>query len=429
MQRRKSIYKKVLIIVFLLNITAILFLSYFQILGSIPDKISIMVGENENFDFNLPLQANFVVDNVDAISINNEKIPSNKINLDLNKPFSIKSTKLGKYVLNVKLFGIFDFKKVELGVINSMELMPSGSPIGIYVETDGVMVLGTGVINGIDGLNYEPALNKLKSGDYITAVNKHTVNTKSDLIDEIQDCDGKDILIDVRRNGATLQYRITPVKTTSNEYKIGTWIRDNTQGIGTLTYTTKNNKFGALGHGITDVNTSLIMEIDQGYLYSADIMTIIKGKSGTPGELIGVINQNDKNKIGNISQNTAQGIFGTVNSKYNVENDKGYLPIGLKQDVELGPATILSCVDNEIKEYKININKIDMSNSDTNKGMVISITDEELLKLTGGIVQGMSGSPIIQNGKLIGAVTHVFIQDSTKGYGTFIENMINNMEE
>jgi stage IV sporulation protein B len=171
------------------------------------------------------------------------------------------------------------------------------------------------------------------------------------------------------------------------------------------------------------------MQIEQGYLYSADIMTIIKGKKGVPGELIGVINQNDNNQIGSILKNTGQGIFGIVNENYNKENEGVYLPIGLKQDVKLGPATILSCVDDEIKEYGINIDKIDMSNSGTNKGMVISITDEELLKLTGGIVQGMSGSPIIQDNRLIGAVTHVFIQDSTKGYGTFIENMIYNMQE
>ncbi|MDF2472436.1 MAG: hypothetical protein K0R21_218 [Anaerocolumna sp.] len=427
--RRKTMYRKVLMLLFFINLIVILVFSYMQMSRSIPDNIRIMVGENQDFNFNLPIEADLTVDDVDVISVNNKNVSSNQIKLNFNKPFTIKASELGSYTINLKLFGLINFKQIELGIIDSMELMPSGSPIGIYVETDGVMVLGTGVISGVDGLNYEPALNKLKTGDYITAVNNITITNKKELIAVIQDCNGKDLLIDIRRDGLKLQYKIAPVKTANDEYKIGAWIRDNTQGIGTMTFTTKEGEFGALGHGITDIDTSLIMQIEQGYLYSADIMTIIKGKKGVPGELIGVINQNDNNQIGSILKNTGQGIFGIVNENYNKENEGVYLPIGLKQDVKLGPATILSCVDDEIKEYGINIDKIDMSNSGTNKGMVISITDEELLKLTGGIVQGMSGSPIIQDNRLIGAVTHVFIQDSTKGYGTFIENMIYNMQE
>jgi stage IV sporulation protein B len=184
-----------------------------------------------------------------------------------------------------------------------------------------------------------------------------------------------------------------------------------------------------LGHGITDIDTSLIMEIQRGVLYSADIMTIVKGKKDAPGELIGLINQTDKNIIGDIRKNTNQGIFGTVSNTYNLSTKNKYMPIGLKQEIQLGPATILSCVDNTVKEYDIEIEKIDMNSSSPNKGMVIRIVDSELISLTGGIVQGMSGSPILQNGKIVGAVTHVFVQDSTKGYGTFIENMINNLEE
>ena len=184
-----------------------------------------------------------------------------------------------------------------------------------------------------------------------------------------------------------------------------------------------------MGHGITDIDTSLLMEIERGYLYNADIMTIIKGKQGVPGELIGLINQNEDDKIGNIVKNTNQGIFGEINNGFVRANTHDALPVGLKQEIKIGPATILSCVENQIKEYKINIDKIDLNSQSPNKGMVISITDSELIKKTGGIVQGMSGSPIIQNGKIIGAVTHVFIQDSTKGYGTFIENMLNNLSD
>ena len=183
-----------------------------------------------------------------------------------------------------------------------------------------------------------------------------------------------------------------------------------------------------MGHGITDVDTGVLMDIKEGYIYSANIMSIVKGKEGEPGELIGMIRQGSRYKIGEIKNNTNQGIFGMVeNNGMNLLYDRP-LDIGLKQEVEIGKAHILCTVDSEIERFEIEIESIDISNSNHSKGIVIKITDEKLLELTGGIVQGMSGSPIIQNNKIIGAVTHVFIQDSTKGYGTFIENMVNKLE-
>ena len=221
---------------------------------------------------------------------------------------------------------------------------------------------------------------------------------------------------------------VEPIETALREYKIGTWIRDDTQGIGTLTFVTKDHQFGALGHGITDIDTSLLMEVSDGDVYTAEIMSIVKGKNGCPGELIGLINQSDKFRVGTINKNTNQGIFGDVSADSTALNSKTSIPIGLKQDVKLGDAVIRCNVNGVIDDYSIKIEKIDRSNSQFSKGLVLKITDERLLAMTGGIVQGMSGSPILQDGKIIGAVTHVFIQDSTKGYGTFIENMIRNLD-
>jgi len=427
--RKKSIYRRVLILALCINITVLFYFTYRYMDSSVPDSIKIMVGENEKFNFKLPMEGSVTSGDVDVLSVDNKTVPKGLIKLDLGKPFTIKSSSTGNYKIHLKLFGLFNFKEVNLGVIDEKEVIPCGNPIGIYIETDGIMVLGTGVINAADGLNYEPALNKLKTGDYITKINDTTIHNKEELIEEIQHCDGKDIKVTLRRDDKITEYKITPVKTADGEYKIGAWIRDNTQGIGTLTFITKDGQFGALGHGITDIDTSLLMEIERGYLYNADIMTIIKGKQGVPGELIGLINQNEDDKIGNIVKNTNQGIFGEINNGFVRANTHDALPVGLKQEIKIGPATILSCVENQIKEYKINIDKIDLNSQSPNKGMVISITDSELIKKTGGIVQGMSGSPIIQNGKIIGAVTHVFIQDSTKGYGTFIENMLNNISD
>jgi stage IV sporulation protein B len=377
----------------------------------------------------MPFKANIETKDIGVISVNDNRVPSNQIDFDLNQPFTLQSSRTGQYKINLKLFGLFNYKKISLDVIENVELIPCGIPIGISIETDGILVLGNNRITGLDGLNYEPAHNKLKSGDYILAINNSEVMEKEKLIEEIQKSQGKDIKLKIRRNGEIISVKINPVKTADGDYKIGTWIRDDTQGIGTLTFVSTNGHFGALGHGITDIDTGVLMEINNGTIYDAQIMSIVKGKNGEPGELIGMIRQNEKNKIGYITDNTSQGIFGNFNHKYNLSEDFKPLKIGLKHEVKVGKASIKCMVDGRINDYEIDIVKIDLGSSNHNKGLVIKITDERLLSLTGGIVQGMSGSPIIQNNKIIGAVTHVFIQNSTKGYGTFIENMVNKLEK
>ncbi len=427
--RNKRIYRRILICFFVVNIATLLFFIYNNIDKNIPNEIKLLVGTQESFDFNMPVKADIdAADNIDVISVNDLSVPSNEIKLDLNKPFTIQSSKTGKFHMNLKLFGLINFKKVSVDVIEDSELIPCGSPIGIYVETNGILVLGSGRITGNDGLNYEPISNKLKSGDYILQINSTPVKNKSDFINEIQKCDGKDIDLLVRRNEEDITVRISPVKTAGGDYKIGAWIRDNTQGIGTLTFVTTDGQFGALGHGITDIDTGLLMEIKDGSIYDADIMSIVPGVQGTPGELIGMIRQSSKYEIGSIRANTYQGIFGTIKNTHESLINQKPLEIGLKQEVKLGKAFVRCTVEDKVQDYEIQIENIDISNSNHSKGLVIRITDDKLLKLTGGIVQGMSGSPIIQNNKIIGAVTHVFIQDSTKGYGTFIENMVNNLE-
>jgi len=426
--RRRKIYRRVLVCLFILNIFLIGFFVYYRIEKSIPDEIKMLVGSEENFDFNMPVRANIETDDIGVISVNDLSVPSSQINIDMNKPFTLESTQTGKYNINLKLFGLIDFKNISLDVIDTAELIPCGNPIGIYVETDGILVLGSGRITGDDGLNYEPISNKLKSGDYILAINGKEMNKKKDLIDEIQKGNGKDVSLLIRRNEDKFTVKISPVKTVSGKYMIGAWIRDNTQGIGTLTFVSTDGQFGALGHGITDIDTGLLMDVRDGSIYAAEIMSIIKGKEGEPGELIGMIRQSDKYKIGSINENTYQGIFGTVGNEYDESLKAEALEIGLKQEVKKGKALIRCTIEDKVSDYDIEIESVDMSNSNHSKGIVIRITDKRLLELTGGIVQGMSGSPIIQNNKIIGAVTHVFIQDSTKGYGTFIENMVNNLE-
>lgn len=426
--RRKKIYRRILLSFFLLNMAALIYLIIYNLEKNIPDEIKIVVDREESFSFNMPIKANIETEDIGVISVNDTRVPSNQINIDLNEPFTLSSSQIGEYSINLKLFGLINYKNISLDVIDQVELIPCGTPIGISVETDGILVLGNKEITGADGLNYEPSYNKLKSGDYILSINNKKVMQKEQFIDEIQKSQGKDVNLTLRRNGEIITTRITPIKTVSGKYQIGTWIRDDTQGIGTLTFISTNGHFGALGHGITDIDTGRLMEIDNGTIFDAQIVSIVKGKEGEPGEIIGMIRQSEKNKVGSITDNTSQGIFGDVYHKYKLKDEFKPLKIGFKQEVKIGKAYIRCMVEGTIADYEIEIQKIDMSNSNHSKGIIIKITDEKLLSITGGIVQGMSGSPIIQNNKIIGAVTHVFIQDSTKGYGTFIENMVNKLE-
>ena len=201
-------------------------------------------------------------------------------------------------------------------------------------------------------------------------------------------------------------------------------VRDDTQGIGTMTYIDMNGNFGALGHGISDSDTGGVVQIEDGALYETSILGIEKGTFGKPGVMSGVIYYGPGSVLGTIHSNTEEGIFGTVNERFKQTAKADAIPIGYRQDVKKGTAYIRSDVSGIVKDYEIEIQKVDYTTAHKNKGMVIKVTDPELLAITGGIVQGMSGSPIIQDGKLIGAVTHVFIQDSTRGYGIFIENML-----
>ena len=207
------------------------------------------------------------------------------------------------------------------------------------------------------------------------------------------------------------------------EYKLGIWIRDNAQGVGTMTYIDETGHFGALGHGINDVDTSTLMALQKGTLYHTEIIGITKGSNGSPGELTGFIEYDDRNILGIITENTTRGIFGVCSPKIAGEEQEA-LPVGLKQEIETGPAQIRCSIGGDIENYEVEITDINLGNDNINRGIVLQITDERLLSETGGIVQGMSGSPIIQNGKIIGAVTHVLVQDSTKGYGIFIERML-----
>ena len=235
---------------------------------------------------------------------------------------------------------------------------------------------------------------------------------------------GEAVTLKVNRDGETLPVSVTPAKDASGSYKLGLWVRDDTQGIGTLTYVNGNGSYGALGHGISDIDTADLLEISGGALYKAQVLAVNKGSKGNPGELAGLIRYEERNLLGTITENNKNGIYGQLYTNEENSISLRKMPAAHKQEVHTGDATILACVDGQVKEYAAEIKRIDLNHEDTNKSFVIQITDENLLELTGGVVQGMSGSPILQDGKVVGAVTHVFVQDASKGYGIFIEEML-----
>lgn len=331
----------------------------------------------------------------------------------------------GSYQLPVKIMGVIPFKEVKVLPGESTSVYVSGNTVGIYMETEGVMIIDTGEILSEEGTKEEPARDMVKPGDYIVTFNQQEVRNKKDLIEDLTELKEQNVVLGVMRDGQNIPVSLTPVKDTEGKYRLGIWVRDDTQGIGTLTYVDKNGRFGALGHGISDVDTGSLLKVGQGRLYQAEILGIQKGTSGNPGELAGLIRYEPGKVIGSVSQNSEKGIYGIYSGSTSAVNLQK-MEIAYKQELETGPASVLCCVDGEVKEYEAEITKIDMNHEDSNKSFVIHITDPDLLDLTGGIVQGMSGSPVIQNGKFVGAVTHVFVQDATTGYGIFAETMVEN---
>ena len=360
---------------------------------------------------------------VSVLSGTQKKLSPQQLHLDFAGNIEFRRKTGGTYQAVCQLFGIIPLTTMEVEVISKQELLPGGIPVGVYVQTDGIFVIGTGDIRTEQGSVKSPAEHIVKTGDYITSFQGEPITRKGQLIERLKNFQGEELVLGIRRNQEEMQVSIHPVYQEDQCY-IGIWVRDDTQGIGTLTFVTEEGTFAALGHGISDTDSELLMEVSKGKLYNCEIIGITRGKVGTPGKLSGKIVYHQNYLLGQISGNLSGGIYGKANQRL-VENlSEETLPIALKQEVREGEATILSSVDGSLQEYKVEIRKSYRGEKDINKGMEIVVTDERLLNLTGGIVQGMSGSPVIQNGRIVGAVTHVLVNDPTRGYGIFIENML-----
>ncbi|HOV69457.1 MAG TPA: SpoIVB peptidase, partial [Clostridia bacterium] len=332
--------------------------------------------------------------------------------------------------LQIKLFGIIPIKTSKVEIYPDTRLYVGGQAIGVALYMKGVLVIGSNEVMTNNG-PINPAKDAgIKTGDIIVAINGINVADAYQLVKYIDKSEGREVKLTVDRRGKLTDIYIKPAcDSTSNKYKLGIWVRDSTAGVGTLTFVDPaTRRFGALGHPIIDCDTGITFSVREGEIFDCQIIGIQKGEKGKPGELKGLFGSSSA-QVGIIDTNCEYGLFGMATS---IKKNSIYpqpMPIGKSGSVQLGPATILCNISGtQIKEYSIVIEDINRLAPGGLKGMVIRVTDKELLEKTNGIVQGMSGSPIIQNGRIIGAVTHVFISDPTKGYGLFIDKMIENIK-
>ena len=337
---------------------------------------------------------------------------------------------IGTKTVNLELFNKITLKQIDVDVIKKTTVIPLGNAIGMKLYTKGVLVVGMTQINTDDGKNVKPYENSgIEEGDTIIAINDENVENTEELIRELNNSNGEEVNIKYVKDDKVMQTSIKPVKS-ENMYKIGLWVRDTQAGVGTATfYEPDTNQFMTLGHGITDIDTGQVVTIANGELQIANIISIVKGKKGEPGEILGTI-ENDKT-IGKIDENTAFGVYGEVtnNSYLNIDTSKE-MEIASRNEIKEGKAEILCQLDNSgVKSYEIEIEKIYINNNENNKSMLIKVTDEKLLDITGGIIQGMSGSPVIQDGKFVGAITSVLVNNPAEGYAVFGDILIKQMRE
>ncbi len=419
---RKSKHRTIYALIIVAAILAISFSPQMQSYFLLPEKYRISVGD----EFNLPLL-------LPEKLINNLTLQLLDENGILTEDFKVSNTKQmensGSYIAKLNLFGFIPLKELQVDVMPQIKVYPSGHSIGVVLKEQGVMVVGFSPIINELGKEVNPAQEKgILIGDIISKINNRSVGSDQELAEIINEIslEEKQIQLEIIRNGQKMEFFLKPVKCKDNgRYRIGLYVRDTAAGIGTMTFFEPiDGKYGALGHVIANVDITEKLDQGVGKIISASIQRIKHGKKGFPGEKIG--NFSNNNLIsGIIIKNTDFGIYGTLDKLPSTSYYSEPLPVAYANQIKPGKAHILTVLEGDkVEKFEIEIERVIPHSRNNGKGLVIKITDPELINKTGGIVQGMSGSPIIQEGKLVGAVTHVFVQDPTRGYGILAEWMI-----
>lgn len=370
----------------------------------IPDNIVLLEGEEVNF------KTMFGIQRVELAKTSNSN-------------YNIRN-------IEVNMFGKIPIKDVKVTVIDDIEVVPIGKIIGLKLYTNGVLVVGMSEIEDYNNNLIKPYENTdIKEGDTILKINELEIDDINVLKEVVNKSDGKNLELTILRDGSILTSNIIPIKTEEKEYKLGLWVKDAATGVGTMTFYEPDSKsFAVLGHGITDNDTNNLINIESGELVTSRVISIKKGEIENPGEIKGtILNQQT---IGKVSKNTQFGIYGTLDNltSLNIDLSKK-IKVALRDEIKVGSAKVICALDNsnKSKEYNIEIEKIYYDNNYNNKSMLIKVTDPELLDKTGGIIRGLSGAPIIQNGKFIGAVTNVLVSNPKIGYAIFGDLMVKEM--
>lgn len=329
--------------------------------------------------------------------------------------------------MEFRLLGNVLLKKTNITRIENIEVVPIGKIIGLKLYTDGVLIVGKSEIEDINNNLIKPYENTdIQEGDTILSIDEEKVESIDSLKKIVNKSNGKDLKITILRNGTIFTSNIKPIQAKNKDYKLGLWVKDAATGVGTMSfYEPVSQGFAVLGHGITDSDTDTLINIDYGELVTSRVISIQKGKKESPGEIKGtILNQQT---IGTVNKNTQFGIYGSLENLTSLNIDtSSKIPVASRDEIKVGEAKVLCSVDsdNKAEEYSVEIEKIYLDNDYNNKSMLIRITDEKLIEKTGGIIRGLSGAPIIQNGKFIGAITNVLVSNPEVGYGIFGDLMI-----
>lgn len=402
--------------ILLVSLISIGFSSFFQDYIRIPKSITVFEGQQFQIEKAVPVTA--------SLNHNNSSVSLR----DQNNSIQIRGSEQGNNEMLLELAG-FPIKKVDVNVLKDFKVIPGGQSIGVKLNSVGVLVVGHHQVSTNNGKKSPGEIAGIKVGDIITKINGQRIEKMTDVAPFVKASGekGKPLQVVISRESGEFTTNLQPLKDENEDtYKLGLYIRDSAAGIGTMTfYEPKSMKYGALGHVISDMDTKKPIVVEDGQIVRSTVTSIEKGSNGDPGEKLARFSA-DREIIGDIKRNSPFGIFGELNKDItNGVLDKP-LPIALSHQVKEGPAQILTVVDNDkVEFFDIEIVSTIPQKFPATKGMVLKVTDKQLLEKTGGIVQGMSGSPIIQDGKLIGAVTHVFVNDPTSGYGVHIEWMLN----
>ncbi|PWW05641.1 stage IV sporulation protein B [Paenibacillus cellulosilyticus] len=397
-----------------------------QHLAAFPDELRLFSGQPKRLDYGVPVHAKITVDPA-MLQVNGSTTRSTSVNL--NQPLSLQSSKAGMTEMSLKLFGKIPFKTVKVNVVPDLHVIPGGQTIGVKVKAAGIMVVGHHLVKGEDGKKVSPGENAdIHLGDLITKVDGVAMNDVHKLASVIEQSgeSKRPLQLSIKRSGKMIGRQLMPAFDAEDKsWRLGLYIRDSAAGVGTLTfYAPDQGVYGALGHVITDMDTQQPIEVGEGQILQSNVRSINKSQNGEPGEKRAEFVKQSK-ILGNIKRNTPFGIFGGMTDQPDHGYDNRRVPVAFAEEVKEGPAEIWTVIDGQkVERFHIEIVHVTKQSVPATKGMVIRITDKRLLERTGGIVQGMSGSPILQNGKLVGAVTHVFVNDPTSGYGCFIEWML-----